>query len=98
MDLVEILDNIAEDSPVAAKSVLRNIVECANQLSDTPEKYRIVPELLDQGIATYREIIVSPWRIIYKVDRRSVVVLTAIDGRRNVEDILLHRLTTRTLR
>lgn len=43
------------------------------------------------SILTYRELIVPPWRIIYKVDDLKEWVFAVIDGRRNVEDVLLDR-------
>ena len=98
LDLVEIVEYIAEDSPTAAIRVFKNITERAERLCHTPEKCRVVPELLDQGITTYREMIVTPWRIIYKIEKKHVFVLSVIDGRRNVEDVLLYRLATRKLR
>ena len=98
LDLIEIIEYIAEDSPTAAKSVFKNITERAERLCHTPEKCRVVPELLDQGITTYREMIVAPWRIIFKIEKKNIFVLSVIDGRRNVEDVLLYRLATRKLR
>ena len=98
LDLVEIVEYISEDSPSAAKSVFKNITERAEQLYHTPEKCRVVPELLDQGITTYREMIVAPWRIIFRIEKKDIYVLSVIDGRRNVEDVLLYRLATRKLR
>lgn len=98
LDLLEIVEYIAEDSPTAAKSAFKNITERAERLCHTPEKCRVVPELLDQGITTYREIIVAPWRIIFKIEKKNIFVLSVIDGRRNVEDVLLYRLATRKLR
>ena len=56
-----------------------------------PEKGRIVPELEFFHIRTYREIIESPWRIIYRIEEQKAHILAVIDGRRNVEDILLQR-------
>ena len=97
-DLIEIIEYIAEDSPVAAKRVFKNITERADHLCHPPEKCQVVPELLDQGITNYREMIVAPWRIIYKIEKKDVYVLSVIDGRRNVEDVLLYRLATRKLR
>lgn len=41
----------------------------------------------------YRELIVSRWRLFYRIAGESVYVLARIDSRRNVEDILLERLT-----
>ena len=97
-DLIEIIEYIAEDSPITAKRILKTIRERVEQLCHSPKKYRVVPELLDQGIAIYHEMIVAPWRIIFKMEKRNVFVLSVIDGRRNVEDVLLQRLTTRKLR
>ena len=57
-----------------------------------PEKGRIVPELLEQGLAEYHELIVAPWRIIYKIENRKVLVFSVLDARRNIEDVLLRRL------
>lgn len=62
-------------------------------LGNHPERGRIVPELESYGITAYRELIVAPWRIIYQVRGNDVYVLAVVDGRRNVEDVLLDRLT-----
>ena len=53
---------------------------------------RVVPELLSQGISLYREIVITPWRVIYKIERDRVYIVSVIDSRRNVEDVLLARL------
>ncbi|MBU1570609.1 MAG: plasmid stabilization protein, partial [Proteobacteria bacterium] len=60
-----------------------------------PERGRVVPELQDQGIFQYRELIVKPWRSIYRIAEREIYVLSVIDSRKNVEDILLNRLIYR---
>lgn len=62
-----------------------------SDLYTLPDRGRIVPELHDQGINIYREISVPPWRIIYRISDSTVYVLSVIDSRRNVEDILLNR-------
>lgn len=90
-DLKQIIDYIAFDSPGNALQILRKIKLKASTLSTLPDRGRIVPELKDQGIHTYRELIIAPWRIIYRISDTTVFVLTVIDSRRNVEDILLNR-------
>jgi plasmid stabilization system protein ParE len=90
-DLKQIIDYIAIDSPGNALQILRKIKLKASNLSTLPDRGRIVPELKDQGIHTYRELIIAPWRIIYRISDTTVFVLTVIDSRRNVEDILLNR-------
>jgi toxin ParE1/3/4 len=90
-DLKQIIDYIALESPDNAFQLLGNIKQKALELYTFPDRGRIVPELKDQGINIYREIIVPPWRIIYRVSDSTVFVLSVIDSRRNVEDILLNR-------
>jgi toxin ParE1/3/4 len=90
-DLEHIVDYIARDSEDKALDVLHAIRSKASNLKTMPERGRIVPELKAQGIATYRELIVAPWRMIYRTDGKTVLVLSVIDARRNLEDILLDR-------
>ena len=60
-------------------------------LKNYPEQGRIVPELADQNIMKYRELIISPRRLMYKVEEDLIYIMAVIDGRRNIEDILLKR-------
>lgn len=90
-DLKQIIDYIAIDSPGNAVQILRRIKQKASDLYAMPDRGRIVPELKEQGIHTYRELIIAPWRIIYRISDSTVFVLSVIDSRRNVEDILLDR-------
>lgn len=93
-DLKGIIEYIAEDSLANAISVFEKIKEKALGLNQFPERGRIVPELKDQGIALYRELIVAPWRIIYRIMDKTIYVLSVLDSRQNVEDILLKRFIT----
>ena len=43
-------------------------------------------------IRQYRELITTPYRLIYRVRSRDVLVLAVLDARRNLEDVLLDRL------
>src|SRR5665647_1681261 len=90
-DLKNIIAYIATDSETQARRVYLAIKQKADTLRQMPLQGRIVPELRYYGVLTYRELISLPWRIIYKTDENKVWVLAVIDGRRNVEDILLDR-------
>ena len=90
-DLKNIMAYIATDSETQARRVYLAIKQKADTLRQMPLQGRIVPELRYYGVLTYRELISLPWRIIYKTDENKVWVLAVIDGRRNVEDILLDR-------
>ena len=91
-DLKEIIKYIATDSPANALKILKRIKQKASSLYTLPERGRIVPDLQDQDILLYRELIIPPWRIIYRISEMKVYVLSVLDARQNVEDILLKRL------
>ena len=90
-DLKQIIDYIAMDSPGKALQTLEKIRHKASALYTLPERGRVVPELQGQGINIYRELIVNPWRIVYRISDTTVYILSIIDSRQNVEDILLNR-------
>jgi toxin ParE1/3/4 len=91
-DLKNIIEYIAEDNPQNALKILKKIKEKASNLYTLPERGRIVAELQEQGILQYRELVIPPWRLIYRIAERKIFVLSVIDSRQNVEDILLRRL------
>lgn len=93
IDLKSIIEYIAEDSPSNAFKIIKNIKQKVSNLYTFPEKGCIVPELQDQGIMQYRELIIPPWRILYRISKESVYILSMLDSHRNIEDILLKRLT-----
>lgn len=94
-DLVRIVEYIAIDSVVDALRSLDRVKQQAETLEEYPERGRVVPELASQGIYNYREKIVPPWRLIYRIADKRVYVLAVVDSRRNLEDVLLERLVKR---
>jgi plasmid stabilization system protein ParE len=91
-DLKQIVDYLAADSSGNALQIFKKIRQRASGLYSFPERGRVVPELQAQGIYIYRELIVAPWRIVYRIAEETVFVLSVIDSRQNVEDVLLNRL------
>lgn len=91
-DLAAIIEYIALDSPASAKNVLYKIKDKALQLDHEPLRGRVVPELEAHGVVQYRELIIDSWRLMYRVASDTVYVLSVLDWRRNVEDVLLNRL------
>ena len=90
-DLNEIIDYIANDSVDNAVEQYENIKSSCLTLVEFPEQGRIIPELENQNIIKYREIVFPPWRIMYKKEKNLIYIMSIIDGRRNIEDILLRR-------
>ncbi|MCK4839583.1 MAG: type II toxin-antitoxin system RelE/ParE family toxin [Desulfobulbaceae bacterium] len=91
-DLANIIQYIAEESPSNAKKILAKIKKAVSDLYHPPHRGRFVPELQDQGVLLYRELVIPPWRVMYRVTEDTVLVLSLIDSRQNVEDILLKKL------
>ena len=90
-DLYAIVEYIADDSPQRAYEMFKELRKKASSLRSFPDRGRILPELQQQGITQYRELITTLWRIIYRISERKVYVLSVLDCRRSVEDILLRR-------
>lgn len=91
-DLEMILERIQVTDPLNARNLHKRFRKAASSLRTHPERGRIVPELSDYGITIYRELVLAPWRIVYRIQDREVYVMVVVDGRRNVEDVLLDRL------
>jgi addiction module RelE/StbE family toxin len=91
-DLESIVSWLADRSPQAAVSTLDRLEARAKSLEALAERGRIVPELGRLHIQQYRELVVAPYRVIYRVRRSTVLVLAVLDGRRSLEDLLLERL------
>jgi toxin ParE1/3/4 len=49
-------------------------------------------DLLDLGIKEYRQVFFKPYRLIYRVVARDVIVFVIADGRRNMQSLLARRL------
>ena len=91
-DFLEVITHIASDAPATARTLFNKIKRKAASLNRYPDRGRVLPELKDQGITVYREIIIPPWRLIYRTAEKEVIIHSFLDSRRNLEDILLRRL------
>lgn len=91
-DLEEIVSYVAAQSPAIARRLFRRIRKRADSLRTLPARGRIVPELGYFGIYAWREVVIAPYRLIYRIAEKKVFVLAFVDGRRDFEDFLLQRL------
>lgn len=91
-DLKELVASIAAGSPGNAPRVLARLQERAAALEAHPAGGRVVPELASFGLRAWRELIVKPYRLIYRVDGDRVYVPAVLDGRRDLEELLFRRL------
>ena len=92
-DLNEIIEYYSSLSQNYVESTISEFEENVMSLKQHPRSGRIIPELERQGITQYRELIQGYYRIIYKISKDKVTVLTVIDGRRNFEEIIIEKLS-----
>ncbi len=92
-DLNEVIEYYSSYSQNYVETTISEFEENVMSLQQHPKSGRIVPELERQGIIQYRELIQGYYRIIYKISKDKVIVLTVIDGRRNFEEIIIEKLS-----
>jgi plasmid stabilization system protein ParE len=93
LDVLRLTSWVAADSPTDAAALMTRIRKRAAALTTAPTRGRVVPELAFFGITVLREIVERPYRIVHRITERTVAVLGVFDGRRELEDVLLERLT-----
>jgi toxin ParE1/3/4 len=92
-DLIEIFTFVAlNDSIAKAERLVNSLESVCQKLEIFPERGHVPQEFLSLGIDKYLEIHFKPYRIFYEIDNNSVYILTILDGRRNIQEILISRL------
>ena len=74
----EIAEYISRDNPTAAKKWVDTVFSKVDQLKSFPESGRIVPEIDSKD---FRELIYGNYRIIYRVEKTQVSILTIRHGK-----------------
>lgn len=92
-DLVGIWRYIAlSDSVERADGVLARLEGVCRRLDRFPNRGRVLPELMRLGVLDFRETLLGPYRIAYEVIGHEVHVHAVLDGRRDLQDLLVERL------
>jgi toxin ParE1/3/4 len=92
-DLEELYAYVAKsDSPKNADYVLERLLEIAESLAISPERGSQPKELRSLGIQEYRQVFFKPYRVIYRVLDKKVVLYVIADGRRDMQSLLSRRL------
>ena len=84
-DLETIVEYYFSLNEKAAEEIYRLIIFRAESLEELAERGRVVPEMSDEGIRKYRELIEGNFRIIYRINEKIVVIIRVIDSRQLLE-------------
>jgi len=80
------------DSPERADYVIDRINDVFQKFTELPERGTYPKELSALGIHEFKEVFFKPYRIIYRVERRTVYIYLIADGRRDMQTLLSRRL------
>jgi len=92
-DLDEIAEYIALDNADAAKKLVQKVFQKLERLEQHPQSGRMPPELKKTA---YREVIVDPCRIFYRVDNKDIYVLYVMRGESQLRKYLLEERGVKT--
>jgi len=91
-DVGAILEYLAHhegaDRALAAYERLRRGIDT---LMLFPLRGRMVPELQAVGLHEYREVVVAPYRVCFRLTGQRVLLLSVLDGRRDLGELLIER-------
>ena len=88
-NLNDIAEYIGFDNVSAAEKLVCNVLDSVERLEAFPESGRIPSELDHLG---YREVVVSPCRIFYKVETNRVYILFVMCMERDLRRYILNQL------
>lgn len=92
-DLEGIHDYLSEHrSMEAAEALLDAFLDKIQTLERYPERGSVPKELEAIGIRDFRQVLLDPYRLIYRVIDSKVVILVIADGRRDMQTLLERRL------
>ena len=72
--------------------MIDGISEAFQKLTELPERGTYPKALFTLGIHEFREVFFKPYRIIYRVERRTIYIYLIADGRRHMQTLLSRRL------
>ena len=92
-DVERLAAYLAEEAPLRADAIIERILSRVDALQTLPGRGRTIPELRGVADENWRELQERPWRIIYQIrSSSSVMIHGVLDGRRDLQDILMERL------
>ena len=82
-----IVEYIAVSSETAASRLVIRVFKKTDRLGQSPESGRLVEELREMA---YREVIVNPCRVIYKIENETVYILHVVRQERDLRRFIIH--------
>ena len=92
-ELSEIISYIKYNTgKITAEKVYTKIKKEVEKASENAAGRKIAPMLKNFGINSIHQININPWSIFYKVENNQMEIISIIDQRRNLEEILYKKI------
>jgi len=75
-----------------ADKIFTKINQTIEAVAENPKIGKEVQLLKDIGIREYRQITETYWVIFYRIESNAIKIVSIIDGRRNLEEILYKKV------
>jgi toxin ParE1/3/4 len=75
-----------------ASKIIDDLEAAVNNLAEFPDRGSIPKELLPLRIRQYRQVIEKPYRIIYETFADKVIVHAILDGRLDMQSLLMQHI------
>ena len=93
IDLESLYDFVMDNRSAEQADILLDRLAVAIETLETFPLRGSVPKELDVlGIREFRQILVEPYRLIYRLSGKTVFVMVIADGRRDMQALLERRL------
>ena len=94
-ELIEIISYIKNNTgKITAEKIYKKITNETKRASGNASGRRISPLLKQLGITDIHQFNVNPWIIYYRVDKNVMKIISIIDSRRNLDEILYNKIIT----
>jgi len=92
-ELLEIISYLKYNAgKITATKIFNKINDDIKKASENAKGRRIAPMLMKFGINDIHQLNISPWTIFYKVENNVMEIISIIDQRRNLEEILYKKV------
>ena len=92
-ELIEIISYIKYNTgKMTAEKIYKKITDEAKKASENAAGRRISPLLREFGITDIHQLNVNPWIIYYRTEKKVMKIISIIDSRRNLEEVLYKKV------
>ena len=92
-ELFEIISYIKYNTgKITAEKIYSKIMNEVKRVSENPAARKIAPLLKEVGINYIHQSNIDPWIIFYRAEKNRMEIISIIDGRRNLEEILYRKM------